>query len=117
MAQGGWNTTGSLLLCAAFVLCLLSPNFHFGGHSTGVMFVGSFQTLLFPFFAISVAWFGVRNGDRWAWWTCLLGLLSILAFRLATDPGCTVKIFWQHGCHQFMIGIVLGVVGLVLARD
>jgi hypothetical protein len=35
---------------------------------------------------------------------------------MATDPRCLVVLdIHQHGCHTFIIAIVLGVAGLILA--
>ena len=117
MAQGGWNTTGALLLCAAFILCFASPVIaHSQSHATFAISV-IFQEMLLPIFGIAISWFGVRDGQRWAWWTVLFGLLVIAILRISTDRACTVRIFSQHGCHQFMIGLVVGAVGLVLSRD
>ena len=119
MAQGGWNTTGALLLCAAFILCFASPviaHSHSRVHATFSV-TATFQEMLLPIFGIAISWFGVRDGQRWAWWTVLLGLLVIAILRISSDRGCTVRIFSQHGCHQFMLGLVVGAIGLVLARD
>ena len=59
----------------------------------------------------------LRRGERWALWTSLAMLIIVLVPRLATDPRCLVVLDpHQHGCHTFMIAVVLGVVGLVLAR-
>ncbi len=58
-----------------------------------------------------------RRGERWALWTSLAMLMVLSIPRVATDPRCLVVLDpHQHGCHSFMIAIVLGVVGLVLAR-
>lgn len=117
MPKAGWNTLGALLISAAFMLCLMSPNFSISLRSGTVSFVGSTQGMLLPLFGIAIAWFGVRDGQRWAWWTVLLGLLTVAILRIAVDRSCSVRIFWQHGCHQFMLGLLLGAIGLVVARD
>jgi hypothetical protein len=58
-----------------------------------------------------------RRGERWALWTQVAMLLILFATRMATDPRCLVVLDpHQHGCHTFMIAVVLGLVGLVLAR-
>jgi hypothetical protein len=117
MAKAGWSTTGALLLCAAFILCFASPVIA-PSHSHATFSVtATFQEMLLPIFGIAISWFGVRDGQRWAWWTVLLGLLVIAILRISSDPRCTVRIFSQHGCHQFMLGLVVGAVGLVLSRD
>ena len=58
----------------------------------------------------------IRRGERWSWWTSL-GMFAILfGTRIATDPRCLVVLDpHQHGCHTFMIAVVLGVAGLILA--
>jgi len=63
-----------------------------------------------------VAIIPVRRGERWAQWTSLVTLVMLSGVRLATDPRC-LAVFdpHQHGCHTFMIAIVLGVFGTVLA--
>lgn len=74
--------------------------------------------------ACSVAIVGVmlalvplRRGEPWAFWTSLMVLAILLGTRVATDPRCLVVLDpHQHGCHSFMIAIVLGMVGLLLSR-
>ena len=65
---------------------------------------------------IMLALIPVRRGEAWAVWTSLITLTLLLITRLATDPRCLVVLDpHQHGCHTFMIAILLGVVGLVFA--
>jgi hypothetical protein len=57
----------------------------------------------------------LRRGERWALWTELAVLLILLITRVATDQRCLVVLDpHRHGCHSFMIAVVLGVVGLAL---
>jgi|SRR5215813_8116039 len=66
--------------------------------------------------AIVLALVPIRRGERWALWTSLATLLALLAVRLTTDPRCIVVLDpHQHGCHTFMIAMVMGIVGLALA--
>ena len=59
----------------------------------------------------------LRRGERWALWTQLAILVILFGARMASDPRCLVVLDpHQHGCHSFVIAIVLGVFGLVLAR-
>ena len=59
----------------------------------------------------------LRRKEGWAWWTSLGVFVALLAARFASDPRCLVVLDpHQHGCHTFMIAIVIGIVGLVLAR-
>jgi len=58
----------------------------------------------------------LRRGERWAFWTSLAMMLILLGTRLATDPRCLVVLDpHQHGCHTFMIAILVGVIGLALS--
>jgi nicotinamide riboside transporter PnuC len=59
----------------------------------------------------------LRRGERWALWTLLAMFVIPFVTRITTDPRCLVVLDpHQHGCHSFMIAILLGIVGLVLAR-
>lgn len=65
---------------------------------------------------IILALIPIRRGERWALWTTLATFLVLLATRLATDPRCLVVLDpHQHGCHTFMLAMLLGVIGLALA--
>jgi len=58
----------------------------------------------------------IRRGERWAMWTSLAMWVILFATRTATDPRCLVVLDpHQHGCHSFMIAVVLGIIGLGLA--
>jgi len=60
----------------------------------------------------------IRRGERWAILTAATSLVALLATRLWTDPRCALAVVsdpHQHGCHTFMIAIVLGLIGLALA--
>ena len=64
---------------------------------------------------IMLALVPLRRGERWALWTQLAVLIILLVTRMATDPRCLVVLDpHQHGCHTFMIAVLLGVVGLIL---
>jgi hypothetical protein len=57
------------------------------------------------------------RGERWALWTSLAMWIILLLTRVMTDPRCLVVLDpHQHGCHTFMSAVVLGVIGLGLAR-
>jgi hypothetical protein len=59
----------------------------------------------------------LRRGERWALWMQLAVLIILFVTRLLTDPRCLVVLDpHQHGCHTFMIAVVVGVIGLVMAR-
>ncbi len=64
---------------------------------------------------ILLALFPIRRGERWALWTSFATLSVLLVTRLVTDPRCLVVLdLHQHGCHTFMIAVVLSVLGLAL---
>lgn len=66
---------------------------------------------------IVLALIPLRRGERWALWTLFAMFLIPFVTRLTTDPRCLVVLDpHQHGCHTFMIAVLLGLVGLVLAR-
>jgi hypothetical protein len=114
----GWNTFGALLLAAGFFICLMWSSMNVSLHGGFSMsYGGTIHGGVITFLAVMIAWFGVRDGQRWAWWSLLLALLTVAVIRIGVDRSCTVGVFWQHGCHQFMIGLLLGVIGLVLTRD
>jgi hypothetical protein len=53
--------------------------------------------------------------QRWGVWASVVVLLGIAAPRIASDPRCWVAYDpTKHGCHTFMISLVLGAVGLAL---
>ena len=65
---------------------------------------------------IMLALIPIRRGENWAIWTSFAAFLLLLITRLTTDPRCLAVLDpHQHGCHTFMIAVVLGVVGLALA--
>lgn len=65
---------------------------------------------------IMLALIPVRRGEAWAVWTSLATLTILLITRLVTDSRCLVVLDpHQHGCHTFMIAILLGAIGLALA--
>ena len=66
---------------------------------------------------IALALFPLLRGERWALWTQVAMLIVLAVPRILTDPRCLVVLDpHQHGCHTFVIAMVLGAVGLVLAR-
>ena len=61
-----------------------------------------------------MAWFPLRKGERWAFWAAVLPLVTLGTAKMLSDPGCTTRIFQQHGCHQFMISLLIALAGLVM---
>src|ERR1041385_198615 len=57
---------------------------------------------------IMLALVPVRRGDRGSWWTSLAVWTPLFITRIASDPRCLVVLDpHQHGCHTFMIAVVL----------
>jgi len=72
--------------------------------------------IVFGLVGMVLALIPVRRGERWAIATSALALLALFAVRMTTDPLCLVVLDpHQHGCHTFMIAMVLGLGGLGLA--
>jgi hypothetical protein len=44
----------------------------------------------------------------------VLPLATLGTAKRLIDPGCTSRFFQQHGCHQFMISLVIALAGLVM---
>src|SRR3954469_25448440 len=65
--------------------------------------------------AVIALWVIGALNQMWGVWASLVVLLSIAAPRIATDPRCWVVLDpTKHGCHTFMLSVVIGVVGLAL---
>jgi hypothetical protein len=65
---------------------------------------------------IILALIPIRKGERWAMATALATYVILFVTRMKTDPRCLLVLDpHQHGCHTFMIAVVLGVAGLALA--
>jgi hypothetical protein len=63
---------------------------------------------------IVLALIPIRKGERWAMFTSFATFGILFVTRMATDPRCLVVLdVHQHGCHTFIIAVVLGVTGLV----
>jgi hypothetical protein len=67
---------------------------------------------------IMLALVPLRRREGWAMWTSLAMLIILVVARFTSDPRCLrVLDPHQHGCHTFMIAVVLGLLGLALARS
>jgi hypothetical protein len=67
------------------------------------------------FIGIVLALIPIRRGERWAVFTSFASFAILFVTRMATDPRCLVVLdVHQHGCHTFIIAVVLGVAGLIL---
>jgi len=76
------------------------------------------NALLFSlaFVGVLLALIPLRRGEHWAAWTSA-GVWAVLGgTRFATDPQCLkVLDVHQHGCHTFVIALVVAMAGLVCA--
>jgi hypothetical protein len=116
------------LVVAAYVLLLyisLSAPFYVRAHPhLDPLLVGAFAApwpmalgCALTVAGIMLALVPLRSGERWALCTQLAIFVILFVTRMMSDPRCLVVLDpHQHGCHTFMIAMVLGVIGLVLAR-
>ena len=66
--------------------------------------------------ALACALVPIRRREHWAMWTSFAMWIILFVTRMAADPRCLVVLDpHQHGCHTFMIAVVLGIIGLGLA--
>jgi hypothetical protein len=67
------------------------------------------------FIGMMLALIPIRRGERWAMFTSFVSFVVLFVTGMATDPRCLVVLdVHQHGCHTFIIAVVLGIVGLIL---
>jgi hypothetical protein len=64
---------------------------------------------------IYLCWDPLRRGESWAFWLALVPLVILGLARFAGDSRCFGSLH-VHGCHTFLITLVLGFVGLVMAK-
>jgi uncharacterized membrane protein len=58
----------------------------------------------------------VRRGEKWAVWICLATFAILFVVRITTDARCLVVLDpHQHGCHTFILLVLIGITGLILA--
>lgn len=57
----------------------------------------------------------LRRGEPWALWAAVTPMLTVGIPRLITDPACQLYDLSHHGCHQFMIGMALAGIGVLLS--
>ncbi len=109
---------GYLALSRTFVGLLHGESHAHGGEAVPAGTAAGIAALTGAFIVAGVmlALIPIRRGERWAVWTSLAMFGIVFTARMATDPRCLVVLDpHQHGCHTFMIAVVLGVVGLTLA--
>ena len=74
------------------------------------------MTSVFALTGIVLALIPVRRGEKWAVWTCVSTFLILLIVRIMTDARCLVVLDpHQHGCHTFMLLVIVGLTGLMLS--
>ena len=64
---------------------------------------------------IMIALVPLRRGESWAFWAAALPFVIAGIPRLLTDSGCQLSDMHHHGCHQFMMAMLLGGIGLALS--
>jgi hypothetical protein len=74
------------------------------------------MTSVFALTGVVLALIPVRRGEKWAVWTCVSTFLLLLMVRIMTDTRCLVVLDpHQHGCHTFMLLVIVGLIGLMLS--
>ena len=74
------------------------------------------MTSVFALTGIVLALIPLRRGEKWAVWTCVSTFLILLIVRIMTDARCLVVLDpHQHGCHTFMLLVIVGLTGLMLS--
>lgn len=64
---------------------------------------------------VYLCWVPMRRGENFAWWLALIPLVVLGITRIASDPRCLGSLH-VHGCHMFLITLVLGFVGLGMVK-
>jgi hypothetical protein len=111
--RSAWGLT----LAAFAVLYLLSRPVHgqFNPHPLATWLSG-YAAVIGAILALIPRSRVTRWWQRWELWPQLAIFLFLFTIRMSTDPRCRVVLDpHQHGCHSFVIAIVLGIVGLMLA--
>jgi len=74
------------------------------------------MTSVFAMTGVALALIPVRRGEKWAIWVCLSTLALLLIVRTTTDARCLVVLNpHQHGCHTFILLVLVGITGLILS--
>ena len=74
------------------------------------------MTSVFAMTGVALALIPVRRGEKWAVWMCLSTFAILLIVRITTDARCLVVLNpHQHGCHTFMLLVLVGITGLILS--
>ncbi len=121
--------TGVTLIVVAYVLLLYTamaaPAYAAAHAHLGVALLSEYAapwpvtlTCVLAAIGIVLAVVPIRRGERWAIWTSAASLAALLATRLWTDPRCALAVVsdpHQHGCHTFMIAVVVGLIGVAIA--
>ena len=74
------------------------------------------MTSVFVMTGVALALIPVRRGEKWAVWMCLSTFVILLIVRVTADARCLVVLNpHQHGCHTFILLVLIGIIGLVLS--
>lgn len=74
------------------------------------------MTSVFALTGVVLAIIPVRRGEKWAVWISLVTFAILLVVRITTDARCLVVLNpHQHGCHTFMLLVLVGITGLTLS--
>ena len=74
------------------------------------------MTSVFALTGVVLAVIPVRRGEKWAVWICLVTFAILLIVRITTDAHCLVVLNpHQHGCHTFILLVLVGITGSILS--
>jgi hypothetical protein len=120
---------GLLALCyalqifsAVFGAFLSSPGHVHGAHPEDAMTFAAYAStwaitlsLSLAMVELLIALVPLRRCERWAFWAQVVPIVVVGIPRIAYDPRCLANIMSQHGCHSYMVSLVLAIIGLGLA--
>ena len=74
------------------------------------------MTSVFALTGVVLTVIPVRRGETWAVWMCLSTFATLFVVRISTDARCLVVLDrHQHGCHTFILLVLVGITGLILS--
>ncbi len=116
---------GSILAATSYVLMLvgmfvghITAEFHNEPiHETSQYLASWPMHLLLSLVIVEVylCWVPLRKGEGSAFWLALIPLVILGFTRLAHDPRCLGSLH-EHGCHTFLLALLLGFVGLAMVK-
>ena len=74
------------------------------------------MTSVFAITGVALALIPIRRGEKWAIWMSLSTFIILFIVRITTDSRCLAALDpHQHGCHTFILLVLVGITGLILS--